>query len=345
MFLNKKITFMLLLLTLQACTSVKAPYSTLFQTTPKIIKTSVGNVEVLKMGSDSSSKGTIYLVPGIPGSSLENVPLGHELSQKGYTVRLLNPPGHGQIAPGSTRWDFSFPLYGQALFESIQTLEAESPTKGEHILIAHSAGAEMALKLIYQQIETETLPKQYKIILINPWLPSISNHPLPWTSDDEDLLRYSPWLVKLFGLTSKASVHKRLFLNPEKEQNADYLNAHEKLTEDFGGWWPFDDRFVRLMKKTTHTQWTILQQGVQYELPKSKLRQLDAKLHRAMVQVIIINSSQNLDKVIPDDYKQSLEKALRSKLPNVSIKFTQGIEGGHMLQVEQLKRVLESTCN
>lgn len=294
------------------------------------------------MGKDSSSKGTVYLVPGIPGSSLENVPLGRELSRKGYLVRLLNPPGHGQIPIGNSQWKYSFPQYGQALFESIQTLETENPTTGEHILVAHSAGAEMALKLIQNQLKAKTLPSQYKIYLINPWLPSISNHPLPWTSDDEDLLRYSPWLVKLFGLASKASVHKRLFLDPEKEQNADYLDAHEKLTENFGGWWPFDDRFVRLMQKTTRTQWTILQQGARYELPKNTLRQLNAELHKAMVQVVIISSSPGLDKVIPDDYKQSLEKALRSKLPDVNIKFTQGIKGGHMLQVEQLKQVLRN---
>lgn len=325
--------------------SVKAPYSTIFQTVPTKIKTSVGNVEVWKMGGDSSLKGTAYLIPGFPGSSLENVPLGRELSRKGYLVRLLNPPGHGQIASGNTRWDYSFLQYGQSLYESIQTLEAEKPTKGEHIIIAHSAGAEMALNLLLKQIKTETLPKQYKIVLINPWLPSLSNHPIPWTSDDEDLLRYSPWLVKLFGPATKASAYKRLFLNPKKDQNADYLNAHEQLTENLGGWWPFDDRFVRLMKRTAHTQRTILQQGSQYELSQNAIMQLDMKLSTVKVQMIVINSSQGNDKVIPDAYKQSLKKALRSKLPNVNIIFTQGIEGGHMLQVEQLKRVLKNTFN
>jgi len=338
----KKITFILLLLSLQACTSVKPPYSTILQSVPTKIKTSVGNVEVWEMGNKSSSKGAVYLIPGIPGSSLENATLGSAMARKEYSVRLLNPPGHGQIAVGNKHWDYSFPQYGRALYESIQTLEASRITHGERILIAHSAGAEMVFELLQNQINKGTLPKKYKIVLINPWLPSLSNYPIPWTSDDEDILKYSPWLVKLFGPVSKASVHKRLFMNPHNKQSADYLNAHETLTENLGGWWPFDSHFVRLMRATTHTQRAILLQGSTYERTKNVTEQLNKKLSTAKVEVLIINSSNKRDQIIPSDYKTALKKALRSKLPDVSIKFNQEIVGGHMLQVEQPTQVLEA---
>ena len=340
MNLNKTLVLIALLVLLQACTSIKAPYSTILQPAPTTIRTSVGNVGLWKMGKAPSLEGSVYLIPGIPGSSLENAPLGRELARKGYSVNLLNPPGHGQIAVGNTHWNYTFPQYGQALYDSIQTLEVGNIAKGERIIIAHSAGAEMVFELLQNQIKRDTLPKHYKIVLINPWLPSLSNHAISWTSEDEDILKYPSWLVKLFGPASKATAHKRLFHNPLKNQNTDYLNAHEKLTENLGGWWPFDDRFVRLMKATTRSQRTILQQGSQYELTKNATNLLNKKLTSAKVRLIVISSAKGFDQIIPSTYKQSLKKALRAKLPTVSIRFAKGIEGGHMLQVEQLKRVV-----
>lgn len=339
MILNKLI-LIFLFFSLHACTSIKAPYSTVLQSSPTKITTSVGNVEVLKMGI-LSSKGSVYLIPGFPGSSLENAPLGRELARKGYAVQLLNPPGHGQIAVGNTHWNYTFPQYGQALYESIQTLEIKNAPKGEHLVIAHSAGAEMVLQLLLKQIERDTIPMRYKIVLINPWLPSLSNHPIPWTSDDEDLLKYPSWLVKLLGPASKEKAHKRLFINPSKQHNIDYLNAHEKMTENLGGWWPFDDRFVRLMKATTRTQKTILQQGAQYELTKTNVAQLNKRLSAAKIQLIVINSSNGFDQIIPSHYKKALNKALRTKLPNVNIQFSPAIKGGHMLQVERYQQIVK----
>lgn len=336
------------LFSLQACAQLKlnSPYATTLKITPSIIKTSLGNVEVRKLGSPAPSQsstgsaGLVYLIPGFPGSSLENIPLAQQLSQKAYLAQLINPPGHGQVAIGNSRWDFSFPHYGQALFEAIQVLNSQNPDHDHQIIIAHSAGAEMAWHLLRLQIQNNTLSRYTKIVLINPWLPSLSNHPVPWTSDDEDLLNYPFWLVKLLGPAFKRHAQQRLFSDLNNKHVRDYLVAHEKLTENFAGWWPFDDRFVRLMKQTTRTQRDILRQQTRYELNKKILSRLDKKLHEAQIRILVINSAPGLDKVIPDDYKQALQKAIRAKLPTTNITFFADIAAGHMLQVEQPEKVM-----
>jgi len=342
MMINKKPLLILLVLLLQACSSIKTPYSVYLRSTPFMIKTSIGNVEVLQMGKGLSKKGVVYLIPGFPGSSLENMPLGSALASKGYLVYLLNPPGHGRLAIGNNHWQFRFPQYAKALDESLRTLQAIHKTRGQQIIIAHSAAAEMVFKLLLNKTnKRQALPKINEIALINPWLPSISNAPIPWTRDDEDLLNYPPLLVKLFGPFSKTSVQQRLFLNPHQKQSTRYLVAHEKLTENLGGWWPFDSRFVRLMKATTRTQKTILKQGRQYELSKRMLAGLNQQLTMAKTQLIIINSAKGNDQIIPSAYKLSLQKALREKLTNVHMHFTEINNAGHMLQVEQTGEILK----
>ena len=330
---------------LQACSSIKAPYASLLHSVPTVIKTSVGNVEVLNTGKQNltkakSPKGTSYLIPGFPGSSLENMPLAQALSKKGYTVYLLNPPGHGRVAIENPHWQFQFPQYAQALDESLRTLQSIHKENGEQVIIAHSAGAEMVFQLLLSNVnKRQALPRFNKIILINPWLPSISNASIPWTSKDEDLLIYPTLLVKLLGPFSKTASYKRLFLNPQQKQNRDYLAAHEKLTENLGGWWPFDSRFVRLMKGTTRTQKAILEQNREYQQSKNDLAPLNKQLNRIKTQLIIINSANGLDHIIPSTYKQLLQKALREKLPNVTMRFIEVKNSGHMLQVEQTGQV------
>lgn len=334
--------YLLLIFALQACSQVKQPYSDIFNTRPAVIKTSAGNVEVWTLAYEAPLKGTATIIPGFPGSVLESVPLGHELARRGYRVHLLNPPGHGQSAPGNPLWDYSFPMYGTALFETIRSLETQQATQGEYLLIAHSAGAEMAFKLIRKQAEQHALPQNGKLVLINPWLPSLSNRPIPWTREDEDLLRYSPWLVKLLGPAAKHEAHQRLFVDPKRPQNRAYLDAHERLTENLGGWWPFDDRFVRLMQRTLHTQKAILEQGSKYEITAHETKQLDQELVQANVQILVIRSAPRLDQIIPDDYQHALQTAMLRKLSQVTSRFSEINNGGHMLQVEQLQAVLNT---
>jgi len=95
------------------------------------------------------------------------------------------------------------------------------------------------------------------------------------------------------------------------------------------------------MQQTTRTQRDILLKGSDCELGKNEATQLALALRQANVQIIVINSSPGLDKIIPDDYKQALHSALRSKLPHVAIHFADVSGGGHMLQVEQLQPVLD----
>jgi len=337
--LLKKALFLLFIaFTLQACTSIKPPYSGFLQSPTSIIKTPVGNTEVIKWEPTSPSKTTTYLIPGFPGSSLENAPLAKKLVQKGYFVHLINPPEHGRIASGNANWNYTFPQYGRALFDSIQKLKSSSVSTKYPLIIAHSAGAEMVFQWLLLEAKQGNL-SHYKIVFINPWLPSISNHPIPWTKDDEDILNYSPWLVKFFGPISKDSFQKRLFVNPANKQNQDYLNAHEKMTENIGGWGTFNNRFVRLMIGTTRSQKAVLQQGKRYELPKAELVQLDKNMHSAKLSMLIINSSNDHDKIIPSNYKNALNHALKSKLPNAVTKFVSLPKGGHMLQVEQTQQV------
>lgn len=326
---------------LTGCTSIKEPYSTILHHHPSIVKTSVGSVEVWKWRTNAASKGTAYLIPGFPGSSLENAPLGQELTRRGYSVHLINPPGHGQNNSGNILWSYSFPQYGRALNESINQLEAKNPFSEKKIIIAHSTGAEMVFQLLQKQITEGRLTDSLRIVLINPWLPSLSNHPIPWMEDDEDILKFSPWLVKVFGPLSKQSTHNRLFKDPRKAQNSAYLDAHEKLTENLGGWWPFNQRFVRLLRGTTRTQSVVLSRKKSYEFSKRETIQLNKELKAANIHIIIINSSENMDQIIPTPYKQALNKSLRSKLPSVNIRFSNKLNGGHMLQVEQLQQVLK----
>lgn len=265
--------------------------------------------------------------------------------RKGYSVRLVNPPGHGQSAVDNTNWSYKFPQYGHALYESIRALETRSPDNNKHIIIAHSAGAEMVLKMLLLRAKTGDSTKQYNIVLINPWLPSISNHPIPWTTDDEDILKYSPSLVRLFGPISKGDTHRRLFSNPSHKQNIEYLCAHEKLTEDLDGWGAFDSRFARLLISTTRTQKNVLQQGTNYELSPDEIIQLRRTLRLARVNLLVINSSASNDKIIPKDYKIALEKKLKSKLPGININSVELLNGGHMLQVEQPKRVIDAVSD
>ena len=346
MTLSKSLIFLFIIWVLQGCSSLKKPYSAIIQSPPDLIKTSVGNTEIWKWEPSSTStsmiKGVAYLIPGFPGSSLENAPLAQELLGKGYSIRLINPPGHGQSAIGNTNWNYNFTQYGHALYESFQQFKSTSSTHSNHLIIAHSAGAEMVLKLLLLQAKTGGLSKQYNIVFINRWLPSISNHPIPWTEDDENTLKYSPALVRIFGPILKDTAHKRLFSDPNQKQSADYLAAHEKLTEDLGGWGIFDGRFVRLMIGTTHTQKNILQQGANYELPVDEVIQLRKALHFPKMNMLIINSSAKNDKVIPSAYKSMLKKSLESKLPNISLKFIEILKGGHMLQIEQPQQVFNA---
>jgi pimeloyl-ACP methyl ester carboxylesterase len=306
---------------------------------PSIIKTSVGNVEVWKKQTKLSSRNSVYFIPGFPGSSLENASLGRELLRQGYAVHLINPPGHGQAGTGNKNWRYRFPQYGRALFDSIKT---DSSSTKNPIIIAHSAGAEMVMQWLLLHAQNGDLPKHTRIVFINPWLPSISNAPITWTQEDDDLLDYSPWLVKFFGPFSKNSVHKRLFTNPKQKHNADYIEAHEELSEDLGGWGAFDYRFVNLIRGTTRTQRSILQQSAAYELSGRKLALLNKFLLSANVNLLVISSSGTHDKIIPRSYRESLKKALHSKLPTVKINFSDIAKGGHILQVEQPKQVLSA---
>ncbi len=112
---------------------------------------------------------------------------------------------------------------------------------------------------------------------------------------------------------------------------------------DFSGksWWPLDSHFVRLMKATTRTQKTILKQGRQYVLSKRMLAKLNQQLSRTKTQLIIISSAKGNDQIIPSTYKQSLQIALREELPGVHLLFTEIKNAGHMLQVEQTKKLVE----
>jgi len=345
MIVSKIFAFFIIILMLQACSSIKKPYSTLLQTPPVIIKTSVGNVEAWKWKPPSTSSranNIVYLIPGFPGSSLENTPLAKELLHKGYSVQLINPPGHGQSIIGNAKWKYEFPQYGRALFESFKTLDADSGVNSKKTIIAHSAGAEMVMKLLQLQMTAGELPEHYNIVLINPWLPSISNQPIPWTKDDEDILKYSPALITLFGPLSKGASHKRLFRDPFNTKSSDYLTAHEQLTEDLGGWGTFDSRFVRLMIGTTRVQKNILQQGKSYELSADKIAQLRKALRSATAKLLLINSTITQDKVIPSAYKSALKKALITKFPSVNIRWVDVVKGGHMLHVEQPKKVMQA---
>ncbi len=345
MVFNNKLIFLLVVLMLQACSSIKKPYSKILQSSPEIINTSIGNVEIWEWEPSpvltSISKGTAYLIPGFPGSSLDNASLAQKLIRKGYSVKLINPPGHGRSAISNTRWHYQFDQYGRTLYESIQNLETGTPANTQPTIIAHSAGAEMLFNWLLLQMKKGDLPKQYNIVLINPWLPSISNHPIPWTEDDENILKYSPLLVKLFGPISKSSTHKRLFSDLSQRQNADYLMAHEKLTESLNGWGAFNNRFVSLLINTTRTQKNILIQGNGYPLPAKKIIQLRKFLRLAKIKILVINSSTTNDKIIPIAYKTALKKALEMKLPDIDIKFVDILKGGHMLQIEQPQRIID----
>ena len=92
---------------------------------------------------------------------------------------------------------------------------------------------------------------------------------------------------------------------------------------------------------TTRSQKAVLQQGKHYELSETELVQLDKKMHSAKLSMLIINSSNDHDKIIPSNYKIALNHALKSKLPNAVIKFVSLPKGGHMLQVEQAQQVAD----
>jgi len=331
---------------LQACSSIKKPYSTILQSPPNIIKTSVGNVEVWKWEPPSSitnkSKGDVYLIPGFPGSSLDNAVLAQKLLQNGYSIKLINPPGHGKNEINNNYWHFSFDQYARALYESDRVLRNDLPASKSLTVVAHSAGAEMVFKGLLLQAKKEEIPKRLNIVLINPWLPSISNYPIPWTEDDKNILKYSSFLIKLFGPLSKEATYARLFSDPKDKQNTEYLAAHEKLTEDLNGWGGFDTRFVKLLKSTTRSQKNILNQGSNYSLSAKKLTQLRKKLHLVKMKIIIINSSNGNDKIIPTNYKLALNKALKLKFPDINIRFLEIPKGGHMLQVEYPQQIIDA---
>ena len=337
--------FLFSVLMLQACSSIQKPYSTILQSPPSILKTSVGNIEVWKWEpqttNENATKGIAYLIPGFPGSSLENAPLAQRLLSKGYSTRLINPPGHGQSPVANKNWNYRFDQYAKALHESIQTPYSQT-SHNNILIIAHSAGAEMVLKMLLNQSNESRLPANLNVVFINPWLPSISNHTIPWTDDDKDILKYSHALIKIFGPISKDNSHKRLFSNPKTKKITNYLLAHEKLTEDLNGWGTFDNRFTNLIKATTRTQKNVLDKGKHYELSKADALKLQDAFQQANANILIINSSEKNDKVIPQEYKLKLKNAMSSKFQGVKVKFVEILEGGHMLQVEQPLKVLNA---
>ena len=306
----------------------------------------MGNIEVWKWDPPPTvtkiPKDDIYLIPGFPGSSLDNALLAQQLLLKGYSVKLINPPGHGKSEIDNNHWRFQFDQYGRSLYELDRMLSASSPVNKNLTIVAHSAGAEMVLKLLLLQAKKGNLPKQSKIVLINPWLPSLSNYPIPWSEDDENILKYSPLVVKLFGPLSKDSTYKRLFSDPSLQKNVDYLNAHEKFTENLDGWGTFNNSFVTLLKSTTRTQKEILKQGANYPLSQNDLVQLRKKLRLANIKILIINSSGDNDKIIPTTYKLALKKAIKTKLPEIKVRFIEIPKGGHMLQIEHPKQIVDA---
>jgi pimeloyl-ACP methyl ester carboxylesterase len=273
--------------------------------------------------------GVLFFLCGFPGSPLDGWLLAREMAQSNYMVVLVAPPGHFGKA---RNWKFTFEEYAQMVRD---VLKHPAWQGGSRAVIAHSVGSHElfeALVVAGQKGESVNLDA---IVMINPWLPRISNYPIPWTKEDYDVMGYWTILIATFGPRDREKAFGLLFA-----PNADVASFKAAHVRKF--WrWPFRWYYARLLKQTAITQKKVLDAEDNYLATTNQLKAFRQAASNTAFRIIsspVTTNTNCMDQIISGRYKRDLKMQLQAKLPEM-VRAPDEICGGHMLQAEKPKEV------
>lgn len=196
----------------------------------------------------------IVAVHGFPGSALEFAEVATKLSQDGYEVWLLNAPGHGKTERAPQQgWAYRLPEYGKWLAAALHDLpRSDLP----NYLLAHSAGAEVCVQALEENTAAgeDAVRSVQGLLLINPWIPSFLNDPIPWDCTDDLQAAAPPIVLAFLAPWACDDVYEKLFsMEPKAGYSAAFRAAHEALRRCWPAG-PYKLQFAEMLRGVARAQ-------------------------------------------------------------------------------------------